>query len=254
MISVITPVYKTEGYLDQCVKSILNQSYRDFEFILVDDGSPDRCGAMCDCWAEKDCRVKVIHCANNGVSAARNAGIDQAKGDYLCFVDSDDWVAEDYLETLYTLAKENEADMACCNFVPVSEDGSLSEKIVHTAPGVYSQDAFWSRYFSARYNRIFFEVAWNKLYRRKLFDHCRYQAGKFYEDSYILFDLVSACGKIAIMDAVKYFYRQHSDSIMSKARDSVSLDSLEPYFLRTEKFMKNKKWFFAENMLCIVIY
>ena len=112
MISVITPVYKTEGYLDQCVKSILNQSYRDFEFILVDDGSPDRCGAMCDCWAEKDCRVKVIHCANNGVSAARNAGIDQAKGDYLCFVDSDDWVAEDYLETLYTLAKENEADMA----------------------------------------------------------------------------------------------------------------------------------------------
>ncbi|MBQ4243839.1 MAG: glycosyltransferase, partial [Clostridia bacterium] len=116
LISVIVPVYKTEKYLDRCVNSIVNQTYKNLEIILVDDGSPDRCPELCDRWAEKDNRIKVIHQENGGMSAARNAGLRIAKGDYIGFVDSDDWIDNDMYEYLYILLINNQADYSTINY------------------------------------------------------------------------------------------------------------------------------------------
>ena len=115
MISIIVPVYKVEKYLDRCIESVLAQTYTDFELILVDDGSPDNCPAMCDAWAEKDSRIRVIHKPNGGLSSARNAGLDIMKGEYVTFIDSDDTVLPNYLERLLTALTVNSADVSVCS-------------------------------------------------------------------------------------------------------------------------------------------
>lgn len=113
-VSIIVPVYKVEPYLNKCVDSILAQTFTDFECILVDDGSPDSCGKICDEYVQKDSRVKVIHQENQGLSAARNSGLDMASGAWIVFVDSDDWIEPDAVEVLYRAALQNDADMAVC--------------------------------------------------------------------------------------------------------------------------------------------
>ena len=125
LISVVVPVYKVEKYLDECVQSIVNQTHRNLEIILVDDGSPDRCPQLCDEWAEKDSRIRVIHQKNGGLSAARNAGLDVAKGDYIGFVDSDDYIAPDmYEQLLIPLLKENKKT-SCCLISRVFDNGTV---------------------------------------------------------------------------------------------------------------------------------
>ena len=126
LISVIVPVYKVEKYLDKCVQSIVNQTCKNLEIILVDDGSPDNCGAMCEAWAEKDSRIKVIHKENGGLSDARNAGLAVATGDWVAFVDSDDWVAEEMFARLLNAAKNHQADISACN-VQFVEEGQLPD-------------------------------------------------------------------------------------------------------------------------------
>ena len=128
LISVIIPVYKVEKYLDECLASVTGQTYRNLEIILVDDGSPDRCGEICDQWANKDNRIRVIHKQNGGLADARNAGIDVATGDYISFVDSDDYVDEDFLEGLYSALKKFNTKLAICNMTTFDENGKTDEK------------------------------------------------------------------------------------------------------------------------------
>lgn len=123
-ISVIVPVYKVENFLDRCVESIVGQTYENLEIILVDDGSPDNCPAMCDKWAEKDGRIKVIHKENGGVSSARNAALDIVSGDYICFVDSDDWIDPGMYEFLYKNSQKYDADISCCGIFDDYDDGT----------------------------------------------------------------------------------------------------------------------------------
>ena len=125
LISVIVPVYQVEQYLDRCVSSILEQTYDHLEVILIDDGSPDSCPRLCDEWAEKDPRVRVIHQENGGVSSARNAGLDAATGDYIAFVDSDDAIRPNYFETLYALLTEHQAELSICKMLVVDEEGKV---------------------------------------------------------------------------------------------------------------------------------
>ena len=127
LVSIIIPVYKVEKYLPNCIESILRQTFKDFELILVDDGSPDNCGEICEEYAQKDSRIKVVHQPNGGLSAARNSGIDIAKGDYLTFIDSDDFVFPHYLEILVKLCQENDADMSVCSSVRCSSNDSLTD-------------------------------------------------------------------------------------------------------------------------------
>jgi len=249
MISVIVPVYEVEPYLDTCIESILNQSFRDLELILVDDGSPDRCGEMCDSWALKDARIRVIHQANAGLSEARNTGINNAKGEWLCFVDSDDWVAKDMLELLHAVIVESGADMAVSNYVKVS-DGSLGD-VVHVAPGLLTSEEYWLRLYAG--NRTYYTVAWAKLYKREVFAKCRYTPGKINEDDQILYDILSACKRIAISDKVVYYYRQRSNSIMGSTRSLKNLSVPEAHLKNAERMYETKRWFLAESALTFAV-
>lgn len=252
-VSVIVPVYKVEQYLDKCVQSILDQTFRDFELLLVDDGSPDKCGEMCETWAKKDSRIRVIHKPNGGLSDARNAGIGQASGDYLLFVDSDDWIEKDMLATLYGLIREADADMACCNFRSVNEDGSQHWDDAVITPGVWTEEDFWKQFFSSN-AQTYCNVAWNKLYKKELFDTVRYPVGRINEDVYILYDLVSQCKKIAATDQIGYYYLFRAGSIMNRSGSLRKLTNPEAYINRARAFADRQLWYFSEESLMCAVH
>ncbi|MBR3742911.1 MAG: glycosyltransferase family 2 protein [Clostridia bacterium] len=240
MISVIVPVYQVERYLDRCISSILKQTYRDFELILVDDGSPDRCGEICDRWAEKDKRIRIIHKPHGGLSDARNAGIDHARGEYLSFVDSDDWAEPHMLETLYSLLTRCGADMAIASYQIADEAGRKEKKDVRLTAGVWTVEQFWDYYFSG--SKTYCDLAWNKLYKRFLFDSLRYPKGKICEDSWIIHDLAEQCSRIAVTDEVVYHYFQRSDSITAQVYTLARLAAPESELNRLERAIEKKNW------------
>lgn len=238
--------------MDRCVQSILNQTYKDFELLLVDDGSPDRCGRMCDEWAQRDARVQVIHKPNGGLSDARNAGIERAKGEYLCFVDSDDWIAEDMLARLYQLLKDTNADLACGNFVRIAETGEQEKEIEHIREGVYSRDEFWKQYFFDS-ERTYYQTSWNKMYKRGLFERLRFPMGKIHEDVYILYDLINACRTVAFSDKVVYYYLQRSNGIVRGRRSVKNLTLPEAFLNMAEQFRNREQWRYAALSLDFAI-
>ncbi len=230
------------------MESILRQTFRDFELILVDDGSPDNCGSMCDEWARKDSRIRVIHKKNGGLSDARNTGIENSTGEWISFIDSDDWIAEDMLETLYSIAVQNDADLAICNSVKVDESGNTIEDKPEVPDGVFTADAFWKQYATTRSWR-YYVVTWDKLYKRDLFNTLRFPIGLIHEDSYILYDLIRCCKKIAMTDKIGYFYRIRPGSIMSQVENQIDFVDLNVHVHRAEKAIADKNWFVAELSL-----
>lgn len=211
LISVIIPVYNVEKYLVECVESVLNQTYKNLEIILVDDGSPDRCPEMCDEYARKDSRVKVIHKKNGGLSDARNAGIDVATGEYISFVDSDDYVSEDMIGVLYERAVQTQADLTFCSIEKVDENGKrISLENVGTS--VYDRNEFWENKYYQQQSAS--TVAWNKLYKKHIFYKLRYAVGRIHEDDIILLKVIEKCNIIATVQQGRYMYRQRNDSIM----------------------------------------
>lgn len=234
LISVIVPVYKVEEYLDQCVKSIVGQTYKNLEIILVDDGSPDHCPIMCDRWAEKDSRIKVIHKENGGLSDARNAGLKVATGEYVAFIDSDDWVDENLYECLLTESKKCGAQIAACNIVRVYEDGRKETGVI------YQQHVFNAEQAMETLSRGdgFCAVAWNKLYQKSLFEGVQYPVGKLHEDEFVTYRLVDRAETLVLCQNICYYYRQRDDSIM--AQWSIRrLDALEAYLERCA-YLKTK--------------
>lgn len=209
LISVIVPVYKVEPYLHRCVDSILAQTFTDFELILVDDGSPDTCGAICDEYAAKDARIHVIHQANGGLSAARNAGIDWAfqnsDSRWLAFIDSDDWVHPRYLELLYSAAAEYKVKVSCCGIQTLQDD--------HPECPEYDKAEVldWETYLMKPLLQV--SVAVCKLYAKELFDELRYPVGKVHEDEYLTYKLLFLAQKIACFSAELYYYYQRQASI-----------------------------------------
>ena len=252
-ISVIVPVYNVEKYLNKCVESILRQTFRDFELILVDDGSPDHSGEMCDAWAAKDPRVRVIHKPNGGLSDARNRGLELSSGKYLCFVDSDDYIAEDMLESLHHLAEKYSVKLVCCNFLQVGEDGTVITPALPVRSGLYTQDGFWKQSFLPG-SKIFYNVTWNKLYDRSLFDRVRFPVGLINEDAYVLYDIVSQCSRIAVSAKPEYYYLIRENSIMRRQWSLKNLTSARAYLTRTEKFIERRKWRFAEETLAHAVH
>lgn len=213
-ISVIVPVYGVEAWLPACVDSLLRQTFSDFELILVDDGSPDGCGYLCDRYAAQDSRVQVIHQTNGGLSAARNSGIDAAHGDYLAFVDSDDTVAPDYLEQLYTAIRQADGDLALCGVEDVSETEEPFSPRVLTLPtqtGVFSGRALMEQFFGA--NSTYYTVAWNKLYRAEIWKELRYPTGMIHEDDAVAHLVYDRCQTVVCLDRPLYFYRLRPGSI-----------------------------------------
>lgn len=218
-ISVVVPIYKVEPYLDKCVASLVSQTYRNLEILLVDDGSPDGCPALCDAWAKKDSRIQVIHKRNGGLSEARNYGIDRASGMYLSFVDSDDYVEETYIEVLYRTLTEYDADVAACNFQWVDEDGNILPKAAAQMlqNGVCTGEEMLCRYFAFNGTRPTLVAACGKLYKAALFESMRFRVGKLYEDEYLYFPLYSQVSRVAFTEAGLYQYVQRRESIINSA-------------------------------------
>lgn len=216
-ISIVVPVYNVERYLTECVDSILNQTFRDFELVLVDDGSKDNSGKLCDEYAQKDSRIKVIHKENGGLSDARNAGIAVAKGEYIGFVDSDDCVNQDMFFKLYELVQEYRAEIAICSFSQIDQDGSLGESFIDLEnEQVISKMLAQEKYFEGYSQAMIYTVAWNKLYKRSLFETMRYPKGKTHEDEFVTFRLLGAASVIAYTPYCGYLYRCRTESIMDQ--------------------------------------
>ncbi len=189
-VSVIVPIYKVELYLKRAIDSIINQSYSNLEIILVDDGSPDGCGKICDDYALLDCRIKVIHKENGGLSDARNAGLDIATGEYIAFVDSDDYIAKDYVQTLFDALNEHDGDVAMCSYA-VTASLKYDDSIFHIQEGtctdgsleVCDRKTLLSNLYDANHpDATYFIVAWNKLYKASLWKDIRFPKGKIHED------------------------------------------------------------------------
>ena len=206
LVSVIVPVYKVEKYIHRCVDSILAQSFRDFELILVDDGSPDNCGAICEEYAAKDSRIHVIHQANGGLSAARNTGIEWAlahsDSQWLTFIDSDDWIHPQFLQTLLSVAKETGCNVCVCNHDYVStfkKEQLLPLTVPVTAEVLTAEELLVSHEWNFNYACI-------KLYRKECFAEIRYPVGKVFEDTYTTFRILFSQKSIAYVDQKLYFY------------------------------------------------
>ena len=239
LISVIVPVYRVEKYLERCVKSILSQTYKNLEVILVDDGSPDQCPAICDACAEKDARVKVIHQENKGLSGARNAGIDAASGEYLAFVDSDDYVSPHFIEELYQLLQDTGCAIGQCRFSYVKGDGLVEEG--DSAFCIYRGESLMEQLYGPEEKATCFVVAWNKLYRAELFKETgiRYPEGRIHEDEATTYRLFHGAKKLAFLDRVLYGYYTENGGSITSVFSAKRLQWLTAHEERIAFFKKN---------------
>lgn len=237
LISVIVPVYNVEKYIDKCISSIVKQTYENIEVILVDDGSTDSSGRLCDGWLEKDGRIKVFHKVNGGLSDARNFGIDKAKGNYISFIDSDDYINQNLYEKLYNALIKKEADMAICNYDFVDEKGN----ILNENPNVLKNETISQiecyQKLIIDYN-FYYVTAVNKLYKKALFKDLRFPAGKIHEDEFIIHHLIEKCRRVTIIEDVLYYYVQREDSIMNSNFNLKRFDGVLAMLDRYDFFKK----------------
>lgn len=227
MISIIVPVYNVEKYVGKCIESILHQTYADFELILVNDGSTDTSYEICCKYAEKDERIRLINKENGGLSSARNRGIDVCKGDFITFVDSDDYISKFMLSELYKYIIENSADISMCSFKRVEEFEEIKDIKVSGEIEILSSRNCFERIYSSQVDE--FTVAWGKLYKRKLFENIRYPEGKIHEDEFVTYKLFYAANKIVYLNRKLYFYLIRSQSIMHSTFSKNSLVRLDAY-------------------------
>lgn len=224
LISVIVPVYKVESYLDRCVQSIVDQTYQNLEIILVDDGSPDNCPSMCDAWAAKDQRIKVIHKENGGLSDARNAGMAAASGDLVGFVDSDDRIRADMYQLLRENMQKNHSDIAACGVKMVWEDGTPERMLTGEGQIVLdTQEAMRAVIEESRLK----QPVWYKLYKTELIRDIPFPVGKYHEDVFWTYQAVSRANRVSVFDEPCYEYLQRSNSIMGQNFSVKRLDALE---------------------------
>lgn len=230
LISVIVPVYKVEEYLARCIESIIKQTYENFEMILVDDGSPDNCGKICDKYAAKDERIKVIHQRNSGLSAARNAGINIMRGKYVTFIDSDDFVHETYLEVMYRLIKKYGIGVCQVSFEQGKAD--IFPKLEGKTEIKCFRD---SELFGNRNVKI---TAWAKLYEASLISTVKFPVGKINEDEFFTYKPVAYARGIIVSSERLYYYYNRSGSIMNTKKDMLCLDFQEAYRERIDFFLR----------------
>lgn len=213
LVTIVVPVYNVENYIQRCLESIINQSYKNIEIIVINDGSTDRSGIICDTFAKKDKRITVIHKQNGGLSDARNVGIDNAKGDYICFIDSDDFIKDTYIEKLLFTCIKYKADICICKYeTGISDIFSKLQnnhtEIIQELSNIESLEYLYKKSLLG-----LFDVAWNKLYSTKLFDNIRYPIGKVHEDVFITYKLLFKSQKVLFINDCLYYYYQSPKSI-----------------------------------------
>ena len=237
LISIIIPVYKVEKYLEKCIQSVINQTYENLQIILVDDGSPDNCGKICDEYAQKDHRIEVIHKSNGGLSDARNKGLEIAKGEYIGFIDSDDYIESDMYEVLYNLLKQYNAYVSICNFYTVSQ-GKIAIKNAENGIKEYNRIEILKEVLLDNNIQSY---AWNKLYKKELFDEIKYPVGKKYEDIGTTFYLLEKCNKVVVTGKPEYYYINRQDSIVNNVTETTITDYIELIMQRYDYIEENIK-------------
>lgn len=226
LISIIIPVYQVERYLDRCLQSVISQTYKDLEIILIDDGSTDNSGLMCDKYSEMDRRIKVIHQNNQGLAAVRNMGIKNCTGEFITFIDSDDYVDLNYCGELFQMIQESGADLSICDCDMVYEYDQRSKNINKNSisRSTFTTEQALKELF---YQRSFDTSVCGKLYRKELFSNTRFPDGKLYEDLATVYRLFYGCKKIAYTSHTKYYYLQRTDSIVGSSFNENKMDSIE---------------------------
>ena len=222
-ISVIVPVYKVEPYLDHCIQSIVNQTYKNLEIILVDDGSPDGCPQICDEWAERDSRIMVLHKENGGLSDARNAGMKVATGELMGFIDSDDWIESDMYELLYQHLHNDDADISACGVEMVWEDETPSKPLTAAGTYVLTKEEAMKAIVEESWLK---QPVWYKLYKTDLIRQIPFAVGKCHEDVFWSYQVIAAANKITVFDKLCYHYLQRAGSIMGASFSMKRMDSL----------------------------
>lgn len=236
LISVIVPIYNVEKYLDRCVDSIINQTYKNLEIILVDDGSPDNCPQMCDDYAKKDSRIKVVHKENGGLSDARNVGMEVATGEYVSFIDSDDYVSLDFYETLLETIVDNDSDIVECGVVKFYENEKFDK---------YNDDLKVTNYDTVDAldglinENPFKQHVWNKLYKSNIALDIPYAVGKLNEDEFWTYQIFGKAKKVTRINKTMYYYFQRGSSIMGNGYNIKRLDALEGKMNRQAYIEKN---------------
>jgi len=208
MISIIVPVYNVEPYLRKCLDSIINQTYRDLEILIIDDGSTDGSGEICNEYAASDHRLQVIHQNNKGLSEARNSGIDIATGDYILFVDGDDWIESNTVECLYQACLDHNAEVSCCGHYKEFADRTTVHSLV-TSKKEYEGEEIAVPAMKGS----FAHYAWEKLWERSLFEECRFPSGMQFEDVATTWKLFLRCNKVVCIPDVLFHYTYRKDSI-----------------------------------------
>lgn len=238
LISVIVPVYNVEKFLSKCIDSLINQTLTDIEIILVDDGSTDLSSEICDSYAKIDKRINVIHKENEGLSEARNTGIRISKGQYICFVDSDDWISNDMCERLYTLLIDNNADIAQCNHIKVYSNDDILDNKIKEEIRVYEGESMLYNLHNKNYvNTV---VTWNKIYKRELFNDIEFPKGKLHEDEFTTYKVLHKSKKIVVTNIPMYYYRQRLGSIINSEFNIKRLDLIEAWEEKIEYYNANK--------------
>ena len=211
LISVIVPIYNCEKYLDKCIESIVNQTYKNLEILLINDGSTDNTGNICKNWSKKDKRIKVTNKENGGISDARNKGLELSSGKYISFVDSDDYLELDMIEKLYNNLIENDADMSICDFYEEFNNRTIIKEPKEKYFVNEGNEKYYNLYGEHR-GRIVYP--WNKIYKKSLFDGLKYKKGKIYEDSFIICDLLKKANKVSYYLEPLYHYIQREGSLI----------------------------------------
>ena len=212
-ISVIVPVYKAEQYLQRSISSVVNQTFTDWELLLVDDGSPDASGQICDEWGRKDSRIRVFHKKNGGTSDARNYALDRCRGEYIAFLDNDDWMEPAMLETLYGLIKEYQVPLAVCNFWDHFSNGTKKRGNIYTQPKVFSwEEAFYLR----NMNQDITSAIWCHLVHRSIYKTLRFKKNRKFEDVAIYYHVFYNARKLVYTPVPLYHYDRTNMSAQSK--------------------------------------
>ena len=243
LVSIIIPVYNVEDYLKRCVDSIIGQTYKNIEIILIDDGSTDKSGNICDDYLKADKRIKVIHKKNGGLSDARNFGLNISQGDYVCFVDSDDFVSELYVEKLLENSLRTGADVCACNFYYIDEFNKKWIK-AEKQEKIYKSDEAIKDIFTVKQNTEV--MVWNKIYKKELFDKndIKFPVGKIHEDNFTTYKIYDKANYVSLINDKLYYYYQRSDSIMGKAFNKkrfdilIALKEIKKYFSKDNRLQK----------------
>ena len=243
LLSIIVPIYNVEQYLDRCIQSILNQTYQNLEIILVDDGATDCSGAIADSYAAKDKRIKVFHKENGGLSDARNYGLEHVTGDYILFIDSDDFIVNIMCERLITVASSNNADIVSCNYYIYRGDDDIS---IHTMSVQYDKRTFTGmdmlRYYLLKTEPFDLNVVWNKIFKLDLFngvEPVRFPKGRVQEDNFTIFRLFLNANSIVTVNEPLYYYVQRAGSIMANFTRRFMIDTIESYMYMSDYLMNH---------------